>query len=440
MKIAHVGTFDVRNVGDLLFVDIFERQIKKRLPNAEITLFSPTGTMLPNTTKTIYPIKDLEKLQETASFDGIVVGGGDLVHLLELNILLNENDAVPTKYNAAETWITPSFVAWKYQIPLVWNALGVPAAFLESQSELLKAVALCVDYISVRDLPSRQVLQDAGIETSRIHVTPDSILSISELFSDEETDALFMRSGLQKKKYIVFQCNVTFSDAELLDYGEKLKQLHEETGLDIVLQDIGTGLEDRSALHKLDQLFPDTFILAENRFDQFQVISVLKNAKLYAGSSMHGFIISQSCGTPSLMIDKNGLTKIKGVAKMVNQEKCVVDNPDTFHDLARSLLEEDAHVSQEALSKISVHFDAITEVFQGKKVRSDRSAFAWDITNALVSLCRTEAREKDLSDELRQQRDSYRKELEGVYSSRSWKLTEPLRILNKPRVLRNNEE
>lgn len=432
MRLAHVGTFDVRNVGDLLFVDIFERQIQSRLPGSEIVLFSPTATMLPNTNKVIHPIEDLELLQEGAPFDGIVVGGGDLVHVQQLNILLSDDATEPSKYDAAESWITPSLVAWKHRIPLIWNCLGVPAPFLASQSVLLRTLASCVDYLSVRDESSKIALEEAGVPSERINIVPDTVLSISTLFSKEEVENWFATNELDEDGYIVFQCNTTFSDDELIDYGVILEHLKSKTGLRILLQDIGTGLDDREGLCRLNALFPDSFILASDRFDQYQVVSVLKNAKLYIGSSMHGFIISQSFGTPSLMIDKNGLTKIKGVASLLDQEACVLSGPIDLYETACAILDSSVSLPQEVLEKIDAHFDAVAKTLENGAQRQDDPGFIWGLTKALTGLCRAETAQRQMTEEcsvMRQQRDRFRDELEKVYQSQSWKITEPLRSL-----------
>ena len=46
-RIAQIGTFDLENYGDLLFPVILENELKKRIQNVEIVLFSPIGGNMP---------------------------------------------------------------------------------------------------------------------------------------------------------------------------------------------------------------------------------------------------------------------------------------------------------------------------------------------------------------------------------------------------------
>ena len=47
-KIAHIGAFDFDNNGDLLFTDVIEKQLKKRINLDEIIYFSPKSCTIPN--------------------------------------------------------------------------------------------------------------------------------------------------------------------------------------------------------------------------------------------------------------------------------------------------------------------------------------------------------------------------------------------------------
>lgn len=75
-KIAQVGSFDVENYGDLLFSDVLEKQLKKRLSIEEMIYFAPKNCMMPNRNEKVYSVTELEKMVQDKKIDAIVVGGG----------------------------------------------------------------------------------------------------------------------------------------------------------------------------------------------------------------------------------------------------------------------------------------------------------------------------------------------------------------------------
>ncbi|MFB5763784.1 hypothetical protein [Paenibacillus medicaginis] len=82
IKIAQVGTFNVDNLGDLLFPVVFERIVEDvcRQLNEDyhIKFFSPNNTGVIPVYEDQKEIEDLINFDEF-SFDKVFVGGGDLL-------------------------------------------------------------------------------------------------------------------------------------------------------------------------------------------------------------------------------------------------------------------------------------------------------------------------------------------------------------------------
>lgn len=83
ISIAQWGTFDLANFGDLLFPLIFEREIKKRLGDAVVSLRSPIGGPFQpdprRTVKRIVRFEDPLFYDQILGVDAIVLGGGDII-------------------------------------------------------------------------------------------------------------------------------------------------------------------------------------------------------------------------------------------------------------------------------------------------------------------------------------------------------------------------
>ena len=69
-RIAQVGAFDFENYGDLLFVDVFEKTIRKFVEVEEIILFAPTKCKMPfsNDDRQVYSVTELEKKNQEQPF------------------------------------------------------------------------------------------------------------------------------------------------------------------------------------------------------------------------------------------------------------------------------------------------------------------------------------------------------------------------------------
>ena len=77
-RIAQVGSFDVENYGDLLFADVFEKNIRKYADVEEIVLFAPKKCKMPfsDGQRVVNSVTELEEKNQEKPFDAIVVGAG----------------------------------------------------------------------------------------------------------------------------------------------------------------------------------------------------------------------------------------------------------------------------------------------------------------------------------------------------------------------------
>src|SRR5215213_9324871 len=76
MRIAHFGTFDVENYGDLLFPLVLERRLSDLCD--EFVHVSPVGGP-PPWSDCVQTVGFNQFSQETSGVDGVVVGGGQII-------------------------------------------------------------------------------------------------------------------------------------------------------------------------------------------------------------------------------------------------------------------------------------------------------------------------------------------------------------------------
>ena len=447
-KVAHIGAFDFENYGDLLFTDVLEKQLRKRIEVDEIVYFAPKTCEMPNRKINVYSVTQLEKLHKINKFDAIVVGGGDLVHLQKIITYMPHLSDEWIIYEVLYMWVIPSIVSWKYEVPLIWNAPGVPMNFSELDKNIVRALCQCVDYISVRDEQARKMLSTA-YDKENIKVVPDTVLSISNLIKKEELLPIFRNTdlGLTEKKYVFFQCNVALNDEDFDNCAKALLQIKQEAGYKILLQPIGYALGDGKCLEKMKQMYPNEFILSDKHFTQYEILALVAHAALYIGTSLHGCITATSYGTDNIVYNLNHYNKTDGFVELIQNESArVYDSKDIWFAYCNLSKKRDLSIY---FNRIEKHFDLMAQIIEEKKQKKDfdlATAFAEYIYQSRETVEQQIKTNKSLADEIEIKEreleelksklkaeqfelENYRKAYETISNSSAWKITKPLRRL-----------
>lgn len=448
-KIAHIGAFDFDNYGDLLFTDVLEKQLKKRINLDEIIYFSPKTCTIPNRDIITHSVTQLEKIYQENKFDAIVVGGGDLVHLQKIMTYMPHISDEWVWYEVLYMWVIPSIVSWKYNIPLIWNAPGVPLKFSELDKPIVRALCQCIDYISVRDEQAKKVLS-AAVDSKKIQVVPDTVLSISKIIKKEELLQIFqnLNMPIDAGKYIFFQCNVSLNDEDIDNCAKTLLQIQEKTGYQILLQPIGYALGDRENLEKMNRLYPGKFILSNQHRTQYEILALVAHAALYVGTSLHGCITSNAYGVSNIVYNLNHFNKTDGFVELIQNESSRVYESKDIWEAYQNIADSKKNL-EECYDKIERHFDLVAEfikkgksqkevelptifaeyIYQSREAINEQknkiTAMQIEVENKKTELINMEMRMKQLEINIQ----NYREEYLNILNSSAWKVTAPLRKL-----------
>jgi lipopolysaccharide transport system ATP-binding protein len=179
-----VGTFDVENLGDLLFPVVAHHELTARLGDVEIELFSYRAFDPPLWPFKVRPVHTLaERLGE---FDLLLVGGGHIVRGDAGVAPGYEPTSVATSHPYG-LWLAPTLFALFAGVPVAWNAVGAIDSVAPSHEALFAAALDGIDYLAVRDLPSAQLVRAHGPGTSPV-VVPDTVFGIGGLIDDATRD------------------------------------------------------------------------------------------------------------------------------------------------------------------------------------------------------------------------------------------------------------
>ncbi|MCI1643003.1 MAG: polysaccharide pyruvyl transferase family protein [Bifidobacterium crudilactis] len=363
-RVALCGVFDIANYGDHLFPLILRMELKKHGYQGDVVLFSPfaaTESFVENST--VYSLNDMESMFQQEPFDAIIVGGGEIIHWHRFGQKINISDTAFREYPMDKVWMIPFFMRLKYGIPLLWNAPGIPFDF-DDDKAVAKSIFEAVDYLSVRNQFSQQVLSDCGIEESRINVVPDTAYSLRELLSDGETRDARNRVIPGIQNYVVFHCNRFIPEQEIPGVISLLKELS-HSGYTIVLLPLAYTHGDADILQRIQQLSDCSFILPEHPLSLHEIIGVLSGCSLYIGTSLHGSVTAGVFGQKVVSYDYQCTKKTRDLYTQLGLEKYYTTNVESLIQAVHEALHHSQDCNFEPTQKrIERHFATITSMIQ----------------------------------------------------------------------------
>lgn len=325
LHIGLFGTFDLKNYGDLLFPDVFRHEIGKHLSNVHVSLFSPIGGQKPfSDNERVYPIHDIGRVHADYPFDALVIGGGDLIRV---------DDALvcdPIKYHdpsrPSAVWLVPLLFGWFHQIPVLFNAPGVPFPFSENSRLLVELLLSGVSERNVRDDASRNLLSEA-VPDLPVGVVPDTAALYGDHPDAIAANASFpdtaFRLGLPPR-YAVFQTSGIEYGRTEEDYADLLIRLEENARLPILLFPIGYVHSDSEVLSRIEKASNGRLSLIREELSPAEMFSVIGHAQWFVGTSMHGCLTAMQQDVPAVAVNPGRVTKLDGCMTLHGMEDNIV--------------------------------------------------------------------------------------------------------------------
>ena len=182
LEVVLTGTFDVRNYGDLVFPLIAAHRLGPY--GIGVRPASPTGCAT-GWRDAMTPAPLVDALFGPAPYDGVLIGGGNIVHARKVN-LPDYVKAGAEQWAYGALWQEATLAACQRKVPVVWNAPGVPQAFDPAEQPTLEAVLAAASYVAVRDDASAQF-----VLPFRANVVPDTVLGLADLWPKSTLEADF---------------------------------------------------------------------------------------------------------------------------------------------------------------------------------------------------------------------------------------------------------
>lgn len=367
--IAQIGTFDVENFGDLLFPFVLEKKMGNEY---KIDLFSPNGGKLCFTNKKVYPISTFESKCRKNDYDAVIIGGGDVIRT-DKEIFITSEFYQMSVIPSLQLWLFPIIIAKKYNIPVIFNSVGVPNDFKFEEFSLIKQILNKVDYLVVRDSEAKKALESIGL--NNIKIVPDSVIAISDVISENELDVVY-RNLIKTKRipqiddYIVFQHNSRFISDKT--YYDKLISCirYVSDKQKILLMPIGYIHDDDKVLKQIynEKIKNVSIVNLKHKLTPLEMIAILNHSRGYIGTSMHGAVVSYSYNKPILILNMMNSKKLHGFAKISNNYECDVNNIDDFCFIYDNFFNKNKKSNLiENKQSINANFDKIKKTINSNK-------------------------------------------------------------------------
>lgn len=286
IRVGVLNYADVRNFGDVLFPLTVAHEIRRRIPNVDISFITPTGSAWGGMESTRLDDADLER------FDALLLGGGEIVHRYDemLSGIYSRFGLIGIDYptDLVYSW-TNLDVPYK-----AWLALGIPEPSAAVSADIGRASAT-LNLAGVRGSLSHQRLLASGINENISCLTPD----IGWLFPRLLAGRCPPKHPAGGYPYIVVQA-LGFTDGDLI--ASTLRRIAGESGLRIVLLPLTRCWSDVEPLRSLHAAGAGEFILVDDAMEDLDKLAILGGATLYIGQSMHGFIGTVSQNRPAGLV------------------------------------------------------------------------------------------------------------------------------------------
>jgi GT2 family glycosyltransferase/polysaccharide pyruvyl transferase WcaK-like protein/glycosyltransferase involved in cell wall biosynthesis len=311
MKIAHFGTFDVENYGDLLFPLLLEKRLGRN--GIEFVHVSPVG-QAPHLKDCKPTIGFREALAQCESWDAIVLGGGALAHGDTAGEVEKYRDPAIHTIAYPGLWLLPALISHLHGLPLVWNATGVPWEFSgERKRKTLQWACWQADYLAVRDIESARVLRELSINAS---VVPDTAVEVSGLWSAQELQQEFTRlhaaGRWPRDRYLALHLREWYVNSDPIRLAENIKQICDSQGAAALLMSVGGCHGDEAFASRIMEhleSYPASLFVPDSLRS---VAAAIRHSVGYVGSSLHGAITAFSFARPFILVADQSRKKFSG--------------------------------------------------------------------------------------------------------------------------------
>nr|WP_206749526.1 polysaccharide pyruvyl transferase family protein [Synechococcus sp. UW106] len=373
--------FDMNNYGDLLFPLIAKYELGKR--GFEVRALSPTGKTTDY--KDALPSSGIwQFLDESRKCDGMLIGGGYIVHSHRMNFLKEYSEAGVGASVGPSTWLGATMIAASRDVPVAWNAPGVPHPIKKNLQELSIAAFRAADYLSFRDRASRKLAIEE--ENLQCNILPDPIINISSMWPQKDLKDIFdsflkLHNISRNKRFIAVHLRKrSLRGQTIKSYANNLSKICKNLEVYPLLLGLGSAHNDNNIAKTLK------YLLKEQEIDCQEIVpptslklitASIANSEMYIGSSLHGYISAKSYEKPAIIVGFPSYNKFDGLTSQLKSKDELFDSWDKVWNNIGARIRNPKALPEDVKENINYHWDEITKaiISNPENKRKERLAF-----------------------------------------------------------------
>jgi polysaccharide pyruvyl transferase WcaK-like protein len=312
-RVFILGAFDLDNYGDLLFPLIAAYRLAKC--GIEVVPVAPTATL--TAFADAMPQIDVPALltgDEAAA--GILIGGGWIIHNQPVENLDVYRQGNAGKWASAGFWLAGVLAGAIRDIPIVWNAPGVPNPFpLSKLRGVVEPAIDASDYVAVRERSSAGLLVTRDPE--RIRIVPDTAIDISAMWPHEQLretfEVLAARQGFQAGgDYAALHLRRNLGQADMPAVAAEIDAFMAAHGLTPLILSISHAMNDAAMAENLSRQLRTPHILLSNPSALREIAACIACSRVYLGVSLHAYVTAAAYGVPGVIVAHSAHRRLSG--------------------------------------------------------------------------------------------------------------------------------
>ncbi|WP_226580497.1 polysaccharide pyruvyl transferase family protein [Acuticoccus sediminis] len=369
------GTFDVANYGDLLFPIVAAHRLRPL--GWEVVPVAPT--MQQTGLEDALQPHALGRLPGGIAGDAVLIGGGEIVHAWPAAFLEEYRVGDLPAWAYPSLWLGASLVGALNDLPIVWNAPGVPSPFPEPlRHTAVESALAAADYVAVRDDASMRFLGTG--HSANVIVVPDTVLDLARVWPLETLapayTALAARKGIPADAALlaVHVRTAGLGSLAMEDLAASIDAFASARGLTPLLVAIGPCLHDAEAARSLSSALTLPHICLDDPRSLREIAAAIAFSRGYVGNSMHGYVTALGYAKPGVIVARPAFRKFSGIADHVGRAQDVVREwQDGLARLADTLGDTVA-VPPSVFDALDRHWSAVAAAIADRDAGRDRRA------------------------------------------------------------------
>ena len=379
-RVLVTGMFDMANYGDLLFPLVARHHLSAH--GIEIVPVAPSAPD-PGIGDAIPPLGLDSLLDEAVAADGFLIGGGYIVHGHPLSFIEDYSAGDAADWAGAGLWLGASVAAALRDVPLAWNAPGVPHPIGRRLAAVVAQALRSADYVSVRDRGSAELL--AAPADVPVHIVPDPIAGLPALWPREGLAEAFRTLVARKgadpsaRFLAVHLRRRSVAGVPLADIAAAIDGFAARHRLTPLVVAVGRSHDDPTLARLLAPLMRSPHILLDDPLGLREITAALAWSNLYVGASLHGYVVSAAYGVPGVLVARPAYRKFGGFLEHAGRPQDLARDWVQAFALAGGRLRDGRNdgLPPGVAADLNTHWNRVAAaLLDGERRRAERRVFA----------------------------------------------------------------